>query len=601
MKKITRITCDLDTRDIKFLIRCLKVFKRYGFTKELTVKLSSSEHGFHAIAWSDKGVPLKKLLKIRRKAGDDSISADTNLYWKENGKLKFTKISVLYTSFKNGNKIEVLTAKIKEKKCNNTNLRLLMTQPYTEIIWGEIQDCWYRGEKEVYLIEVNNGKQIEITKDHSLFGQEKKQGIANKIIPLKLSNLEVVASVDKEIIDYDLDTALDIYLQSKMFTVHDKKPLELYKILCENEAKILTSRELYRCFREKNGEISRDTLNGLMYWFAKIGKIALIDERNKVWRKWRINEAIDEAYKEKIMKELKNLLTFCGLWLADGCYDGPQIHISTGGNKEIINWIKDFCNKRQNIYRKSIKINESRFRKGDVIFSSFYLVGIMKQLGFNGYSDSKKIPSFVYVLPNEYIACLLKGYFSGDGCLTFSHKQSVITACSISKELIYGIKTLLSKLGIESNINHRKQSGGFNGGFNQSPKEIYTLTIEQRNSVKKFLQKIGFIKKYKRNKYIVNGGKKNYDIYLRKIRKIEYIGKKDVYDIEIKPTESFVAEGILCHNSIRCMLDGKSNRMINVLFNHKTKKKTGLVLDGIVMEYEVQGSEENTKICFGEV
>lgn len=73
MSDITRITCDMDTRDIKLLIRCLKVFKRYGFTKELTVKLSSSRRGFHVISWSDKGVPLKKLLKIRKKAGDDNM------------------------------------------------------------------------------------------------------------------------------------------------------------------------------------------------------------------------------------------------------------------------------------------------------------------------------------------------------------------------------------------------------------------------------------------------------------------------------------------------------------------------------------------------
>lgn len=73
MKLINRITCDLDTRNINSLIRCLKVFKRYGFTKELTVKLSSSRHGFHVISWSDKGVSLKKLLKIRKKAGDDNM------------------------------------------------------------------------------------------------------------------------------------------------------------------------------------------------------------------------------------------------------------------------------------------------------------------------------------------------------------------------------------------------------------------------------------------------------------------------------------------------------------------------------------------------
>jgi len=71
--KITRITCDLDDKDINKLIRCLKTFRRYGFTEDLTVKLSSSGNGFHAISWSKKGVTLKKLLKIRKKAGDDKI------------------------------------------------------------------------------------------------------------------------------------------------------------------------------------------------------------------------------------------------------------------------------------------------------------------------------------------------------------------------------------------------------------------------------------------------------------------------------------------------------------------------------------------------
>lgn len=71
--KITRITCDIDTKSIDDVIRCLKIFRRYGFKKDLTIKQSPSGKGFHVICWSDKGVTLKKLLKIRKKAGDDRI------------------------------------------------------------------------------------------------------------------------------------------------------------------------------------------------------------------------------------------------------------------------------------------------------------------------------------------------------------------------------------------------------------------------------------------------------------------------------------------------------------------------------------------------
>lgn len=73
---IKRITCDLDTRDINDLIHCLKTFNRYGFNKELTIRDSPTGKGYHIICWSDHGVSKKKLIKIRRKAGDDPIRCD---------------------------------------------------------------------------------------------------------------------------------------------------------------------------------------------------------------------------------------------------------------------------------------------------------------------------------------------------------------------------------------------------------------------------------------------------------------------------------------------------------------------------------------------
>jgi len=72
--KIMRITADIDSLNINLLISCLKTFKKYGFTKDLLIRKSSSGKGYHVIAWSEnKGVSKKKLLKIRKKAGDDTI------------------------------------------------------------------------------------------------------------------------------------------------------------------------------------------------------------------------------------------------------------------------------------------------------------------------------------------------------------------------------------------------------------------------------------------------------------------------------------------------------------------------------------------------
>lgn len=580
--KITRISADLDNLDEKKLEHCIKVFKKYGFDRDLKVEKSPSGRGYHVTVWSDRGLPLHESLMVRKHAGDDSISEDTRLYWKENGKLRFTKISELYKSFKQGNKIRVLTAKIIEKKCKNVNLRQLMTPPYTKIIWGEITDCWYRGKKEVYCVELNNGKCIEITKDHSLFGRRKSLGWTNRIEPLSIAEMENkearIVSVDTEITDYNLKDILNLFLEANLFTDMSDNLRKLYIMLNKRGGDILTSREIYKEFREKYGTPSkndraipsRGVLNGYMEQLNNLGLIIKKEIKTNGWQEWEINES--ETFKDtekKMLSELKELLILCGLWLADGCYDGASIHISTGGDKNIINWINSYVSKIKNDYNKFITIKISKFRKGDVIFSSYRLVGIMKYLGFIGKSINKKTPSFVFTLPNEYIAQLLKGYFSGDGCLSLSHNVPIVAISSISKDLIYGTKILLSKLGIESNVKYYKREMGF--GSNRK-RVIYTLTIEQRNSVRAFLKKIGFIKKYDKKLYEIHGRKRKFDIYLYKIRKIGYVGIKDVYDIEIKPTNSFVAEGILCHNSMRIYLDAKTGRMRQVLFDHKVKK-----------------------------
>lgn len=79
-RKITRITIDLDTKDINQLIKCLKTLKKYQFYKDLQIRQSPSERGYHIIAWADKGVTLKKLITIRRKAGDDKTRCDLDTW-----------------------------------------------------------------------------------------------------------------------------------------------------------------------------------------------------------------------------------------------------------------------------------------------------------------------------------------------------------------------------------------------------------------------------------------------------------------------------------------------------------------------------------------
>ena len=98
MKKITRITIDLDTKNIKDLIYCLKTLKKYKFNKDLSINDSPSNRGFHVISWREKGVNLEKLIKIRRRAGDDKTRCDLDT-WGSGQRM----INVLFTGKKRKN------------------------------------------------------------------------------------------------------------------------------------------------------------------------------------------------------------------------------------------------------------------------------------------------------------------------------------------------------------------------------------------------------------------------------------------------------------------------------------------------------------------
>lgn len=118
-KLITRITIDIDTKDINDLLKCLKILKKYKFKKDLQVKPSATDKGFHVISWADKGVTLDKLLKIRRKAGDDKIRCMLD---KKSNRM----IQVLFTK-KEKNKTDLAIGNIameNEVKGEETNVKI---------------------------------------------------------------------------------------------------------------------------------------------------------------------------------------------------------------------------------------------------------------------------------------------------------------------------------------------------------------------------------------------------------------------------------------------------------------------------------------------
>jgi len=273
-----------------------------------------------------------------------------------------------------------------------------------------------------------------------------------------------------------------------------------------------------------------------------------------------------------------DLLTYCGVWLADGCYAEKGVIISAGGDMEMLSFVQSFSasysekiegfleraidvvgigalnNYQKARARTTLSMLEEKkaafgFRmnsKGDIWCHSVTLMRLLQSLQLSGYSGDKDIPEWVHTLSDRQIGRLLRGYFSGDGCVPTD--DGSIRASSSSRKLLEHVRVLLLRLGIDSIIYQNDSKTGFK---HTSPG--WVLAIHQNESKTRFISSVGLLQKKKNAKVKLTRRRyTRYPIAWRRIRKIAPVTSHDrVYDLSVEGTQRFIANGLLAHNSVR--------------------------------------------------
>jgi hypothetical protein len=281
-----------------------------------------------------------------------------------------------------------------------------------------------------------------------------------------------------------------------------------------------------------------------------------------------------------------------GLWLADGCFVtnkgkplGKMV-ISTGNNAAVLNFLRQIPRPKNVTERAAVKLAAARLvyptqaaaalavaadmgisvscalrgvydpkamkkdefiyvnvkKNGDAWMCNLELVEQFKALGFTGNSHTKTVPGWLYTVSQRQIGLFLAGYFDGDGCM--SERGPV--AASVNHSLIYGVRDLLLRLGIEASI---KESSKI-GGFRTKTASLFTLCIGATMSIARFIDQVPVTKdigKLPRR----TGGQPDHAFKSRKLQKIERIehGGCRVFDFEVADTHRFVADSVLVHDS----------------------------------------------------
>ena len=231
----------------------------------------------------------------------------------------------------------------------------------------------------------------------------------------------------------------------------------------------------------------------------------------------------------------KKLWYLCGRYVADGWIryrkernDRLSSTIICCGKHKL----KDFESKIENYLHYSLIEDRTTYR---LSFLNIELANFLFQFGHG--AKNKYIPGFMFDMPIDYIKSFLEGYFDGDGCI----ENNIWSACSISKNLMYGIAKLIEKAYKRpvSIYKLKKNSNHIIEGRLVHQNDIYQLRFKNYTSK--------FDKAFYENNYI-----------WYPIKSIEKTNDKlNVYDIEVENDHSFIANGIITHNCQSFSLAGK--------------------------------------------
>ena len=250
---------------------------------------------------------------------------------------------------------------------------------------------------------------------------------------------------------------------------------------------------------------------------------------------------------------------FVGMAIGDG-------YINKGGTVHIINADADVQNYLKSKYETNVFYTApTKDNRTLEKFSVNWVSPEFRKLGLAGKSrENKRLPDNLYKYKKEDLIDLISGLYDADGCYyvgssskEYSNKQArqeaIIKLTACGRVLLEEVQMLLTKFGIHGNINFEKLT---ENSSSKSVRGHYNLTIKDAESMCNFANTfkplIGYKKeKLEQIKNIWQDVKKSTDKPLKyeSVKSIEYIGIKPVYNLTAGTTNTYIANGLVTHNT----------------------------------------------------
>ncbi len=271
----------------------------------------------------------------------------------------------------------------------------------------------------------------------------------------------------------------------------------------------------------------------------------------------------------------------------------------------IFNASEEVLETAKNDIEKEFSVKAKRYKRNDcncdvVESQQRKVVEKLMELGvpLGKKSDIIHIPKIVWESSNAFKMNFLKAIFSCDGYV--EKNGSRIEYYTNSKKFIKELQILLAHFNIESNVNAKKAK------IKNGIKISYRLGITDFNSMMNYKEKIGFFSEDKRNRLekrkFFNAKRRKGTVYIEdnivcsKIVKKETVkGIKNVYDLTVPENNSFIANGIISHNSGKSYSAGVVAEELTLLDKEIKQNLSVLMIDTMGIYWSMKRGNEKER------
>ena len=245
-----------------------------------------------------------------------------------------------------------------------------------------------------------------------------------------------------------------------------------------------------------------------------------------------------------------------GILIGDGSYGFDKTPIVSTSDDEVYNYIRskyDCCIERQYKTKDGKDYREIRI-KG--------ICHELRELGIYGQTKKNKtLPLNIHSYRREDVIMMIRGYFDADAAFysNNNNRDHRISLGSCNRHLLEEVKDVLFKFGIHSTISY---SPSKNPADRSIILDSYVCNILDKLSMLKYCdiigtdigcrrEKLDSIRKFGSNFSTFGSFRSKYldGVIIERIDKIEYIGIKPVYNLTASDTHTYIANGIITHNT----------------------------------------------------